>query len=120
METARLSSKGQVTIPVGIRRMLGLQMGENIIFIERSGNVFIMSESGLYSSMLKDRSKETTDLLRFGEDAGKILSEPDDFLPKDKRREILRSLYGSINDQTVTEPPEVDNESPRDWGLMDQ
>ena len=29
------------------------------------------------------------------------------FQPKDKRRETLRSLYGSINDPTLVEPPEV-------------
>ena len=38
---------------------------------------------------------------------------------KDKRREVLRSLYGSIDDPTFVEPPEVEYESPRDWELMD-
>ena len=120
MDTARLSSKGQVTIPVGIRRMLGLQVGENVIFVERSGNVFITSESGLYTSAPKGWSKEMEKLSRFGEDADKTFTEPDNFLPSDKRREILRALYGAIDDPTFTEPPEIDKESPRDWGLMDQ
>ena len=44
MDTARLSSKVQVTIPVNIRRKLGLKAGENVVFINRSNNVFITSE----------------------------------------------------------------------------
>ena len=119
MDTAKLSPKGQVTIPIGIRRMLGLQVGENVIFIERSGNVFITSESGLYTSALKGRPKEMAELSRFGEDVGKTFSEPGNFLPNDKRREILRSLYGSIDDPTCIEPPEVDNASPKDWELIE-
>ena len=45
--TARLSSKGQVTIPIGIRRRLGLRAGENAVFIEHQGGVSIRSAWGL-------------------------------------------------------------------------
>jgi len=38
---------------------------------------------------------------------------------KERRREILRSLYGSLDDPTLVEPMEVEYESPRDWGMMD-
>ena len=58
MDTARLSSKGQVTIPVGIRRKLGLKAGENVIFIERSSNVIIASEQEIKTSMSIGWSKE--------------------------------------------------------------
>jgi len=58
METAKLSSKGQVTIPVGIRRKLGLKTGENVLFIERSSNVIITSEQEIKTSMSGGWSKE--------------------------------------------------------------
>ena len=44
---------------------------------------------------------------------------PENFLPKDKRREIVNSLIGSIDDPTMVEPCEVEIESPRDWYLID-
>ena len=94
MDTARMSAKGQITIPVAVRRRLGLQAGEKIIFMEKSGNVFITAENEVGSS------------------AG--------FLSKDKRRAILRSLYRSINDPALVEPAEIEFESPKEWELMDQ
>jgi AbrB family looped-hinge helix DNA binding protein len=32
MELAKITSKGQVTIPVGIRKELGLKKGDKIVF----------------------------------------------------------------------------------------
>ena len=92
MNTARLSAKGQITIPVAIRRRLGLQTGENVVFVEQSGNVFIASENEMTKVPIHE----------------------------DKRRAILRSLLGSIDDPTFVEPVEVEYESPKDWGLMDK
>jgi len=89
-----LSAQGQVTIPATIRRRLGLREGENVIFVEKSGNVFITSENEA--------------------------NYPADFLSKDKRRTILRSLYSSINDPTFVEPKKVEHESPKDWELLEQ
>jgi len=121
MDTARLSSKGQVTIPIDIRRKLGLRAGENVIFIEKSGNVLITSESKIIASESDGLPKEIAFRhSRFAGIADEAFSEPENFHTKDKRREILRSLYGSINDPTLVEPPEVEYESPRDWELLDQ
>jgi len=94
MDTARMSAKGQVTIPVTIRRRLGLQAGENVVFMEKSGNVFITPEHEVSNST--------------------------SLLSKDERRTILRSLYGSINDSTFVEPAEIEFESPKEWEFMDQ
>ncbi|MCL1792098.1 MAG: type II toxin-antitoxin system RelB/DinJ family antitoxin [Peptococcaceae bacterium] len=49
----------------------------------------------------------------------KTFTEPENFLSKEKRREILRSLYGSAKDPTFVEPKDVEYESSRDWGLLD-
>ena len=79
MDTARLSSKGQVTIPVGIRRKLGLKAGENVIFIEHSNNVIITSEQEIKTSMSGGWSKEfIAAFSRFNDTADDTLIAPDD------------------------------------------
>jgi AbrB family looped-hinge helix DNA binding protein len=110
MDTARLSTKGQVTIPIGIRRRLGLNAGENVSFIEVAGHVFITSERRLGNITPKLQiEKQVDNFPNF---------EPEHFLPKDKRREILATLYGSIDDPTLDEPFGAEIESPRDWEMI--
>jgi AbrB family looped-hinge helix DNA binding protein len=41
IETERMTSKGQVTIPVRIRKLLGLKPGDNVTFVQRDGQVYI-------------------------------------------------------------------------------
>ena len=45
MELAKITSKGQITIPVAIRRLLGVKDGDKVAFVERDGNVMIMNAS---------------------------------------------------------------------------
>ena len=45
MELAKVTSKGQVTIPVEIRRKLGITNGDKVLFIEESGRVSMMNSS---------------------------------------------------------------------------
>ena len=45
MELAKVTSKGQVTIPVEIRRKLGIKNGDKVLFIEESGRVYMMNAS---------------------------------------------------------------------------
>ena len=45
MELARITSKGQVTIPKEIREKLNLEKGSKIAFIEEGGRVFIENEA---------------------------------------------------------------------------
>ena len=41
MELAKITMRGQITIPVGIRRRLGVKDGDKVIFIEENGRVII-------------------------------------------------------------------------------
>ena len=41
MKVARVTSKGQVTIPVEIRRLIGISRGDELIFEEQEGVVTI-------------------------------------------------------------------------------
>ena len=45
MELAKVTSKGQITIPIDIRRKLGVKEGDKILFIEDQGRVIIMNSS---------------------------------------------------------------------------
>ena len=45
MELAKVTSKGQVTIPVEIRRKRGIKNGDNLLFIEESGRIYMMNSS---------------------------------------------------------------------------
>jgi len=45
MEIAKITSKGQVTIPVDIRRKLGVKEGDKVLFVEEAGRVYILNAS---------------------------------------------------------------------------
>jgi AbrB family looped-hinge helix DNA binding protein len=45
MEIAKITSKGQVTIPVDIRRKLGVKEGDKVLFVEEAGKVYILNAS---------------------------------------------------------------------------
>lgn len=45
MELAKVTSKGQVTIPVEIRKKLGIKNGDKVLFIEESGKIYMMNSS---------------------------------------------------------------------------
>jgi antitoxin PrlF len=46
MELAKITSKGQITIPIGIRRALGLKDGDKVVFFQQGGKV-VMENSSL-------------------------------------------------------------------------
>lgn len=45
MELAKVTSKGQVTIPIAIRRRLGIKNGDKLLFVEEAGRVYMMNSS---------------------------------------------------------------------------
>ena len=45
MELAKVTSKGQVTIPIEIRRRLGIKNGDKVLFVEESGRIYMMNSS---------------------------------------------------------------------------
>ena len=47
MDMARVSIKVQVTIPIEIRRKLGLKEGDKVIFVEQGGNVLLLNSNRL-------------------------------------------------------------------------
>jgi len=41
MELAKITSKGQITIPVDIRRKMHLKDGDKVLFIEQNGRYYV-------------------------------------------------------------------------------
>jgi len=47
MDMARVSMKGQVTIPIEIRRKLGLREGDKVIFAEQGESIVLFNSNRL-------------------------------------------------------------------------
>lgn len=45
MELAKVTTKGQITIPIEIRRKLGIKNGDKVLFLEESGKIYLMNSS---------------------------------------------------------------------------
>lgn len=45
MELAKVTSKGQVTIPAAIRKLLGIQEGDKVLFVEEGEKVVMVNAS---------------------------------------------------------------------------
>jgi AbrB family looped-hinge helix DNA binding protein len=51
IETSKITSKGQITLPVAVRRKLNLQTGDKVVFIEDDVGFRICNSSGLTVSV---------------------------------------------------------------------
>ena len=45
MEIAKVTAKGQITIPIDIRRRLGVKEGDKVLFVEEAGRIYIVNSS---------------------------------------------------------------------------
>ncbi len=77
MELARVSSKGQITIPIAIRKKLNLKEGDKILFVEEEGNVYVLNASATalkeIQRQMKDAAKNAG--LESEEDVNKYVEE---------------------------------------------
>jgi len=64
MEIAKLSSKGQITIPIDVRKKLKLKSGDKVVIIEENGR-FYMENSAMMAF-----SRATEDFAGVAEKAG--------------------------------------------------
>jgi AbrB family looped-hinge helix DNA binding protein len=60
----RVTSKGQVTIPLRIRRLLGIRAGSEVEFTEEEGRVYVSRK------VVTDEVRETVGRYRGSADAG--------------------------------------------------
>ena len=47
MELAKITSKGQITLPIQLRRALKLKEGDKVAFIEKNGNFIVINPVSL-------------------------------------------------------------------------
>lgn len=45
MELAKVTSKGQITIPAAIRKLLGVKDGDKVLFVQEGSKVVMMNAS---------------------------------------------------------------------------
>ena len=60
MEMAKVTSKGQITIPVSIRRRLHINEGDKLLFIDRPDGVMMVNPDLLGSEQEVDTAQEYT------------------------------------------------------------
>ncbi len=68
METAYVTSKGQLVVPARLRRKYGIKPGTKICFIERNGEILFQPVTREYirsvCGMLKSETSATEELLK--------------------------------------------------------
>ena len=77
MELAKITSKGQITLPISIRRVLNLKDGDKVAFIEKDGNYIIVNPVSLaIDEVRKEVEGEAERLgLKTEEDVAKMIKE---------------------------------------------
>jgi AbrB family looped-hinge helix DNA binding protein len=83
MDLARVSSKGQITIPVEIRKKLNLKEGDKVLFIEENGKIVLANSSYIALKEMQDAMKDEA------EKVGLVSEENVNDLIKDIRKELL-------------------------------
>ncbi len=87
MEIARITTKGQITIPKEIRKKLNLKEGDKIIFLEQEGRIYFENAALVAFNRIQDAMA--------GEAQKVGLSSPEEMnqLVKEIRKEIWEERY---------------------------
>lgn len=77
MELAKITSKGQITLPISIRRVLNLKDGDKVAFIEKDGNYIIVNPVSLAIDEVRKEFEGEADRLglKTEEDVAKMIKE---------------------------------------------
>ena len=57
MEMAKVTSKGQITIPISIRRRLGINEGDKLLFIDRPDGVMMVNPDMLSGGQVEESAE---------------------------------------------------------------
>jgi len=83
MEVARITSKGQVTIPRDIRVKMDLKKGDKILFFEENGKYFLQNSASIALKNIQDIMKGEAERAGF--------NDPDDIVKYIKTRRKTRN-----------------------------
>lgn len=86
MELAKITSKGQITLPISIRRILNLKDGDKVAFIEKNGQYIIVNPVSLAIDNAREAFKGEAERLglKNEEDVVKLVKE----VRKEKAKEV--------------------------------
>lgn len=87
MEVSRITSKGQITIPVEIRKKLNLKTGDKVIFIEDGDKIIFANSSMIALREFQQAMKGEA------EKAGIYTEEDLDRLVKEVRKDLWEKKY---------------------------
>ena len=85
MELAKVSSKGQITIPISVRNRLNLRTGDKVVIIEENGRYYMENSAALAFQKVEEA---------FAGEAGQAGFQDEEDMQnymKDLRREIRES-----------------------------
>jgi AbrB family looped-hinge helix DNA binding protein len=98
MEMAKVTAKGQITIPIDVRRRLGLNEGSRMLFIEYENGFFVVNENRIDMDTLRGAKVRTTykgwpedyvkALMAFDTPSAPLFEEHED-IPWTEREELL-------------------------------
>ena len=106
LEIAKVTAKGQITIPIEIRKRLGVKAGDKILFLEEAGRI-IFTNASMYP--LEQVQKDTASMA--AEEGVELLINQDRLLadPIGSRSSLSALLAkvtdGSVHDEVVTGGP---------------
>ena len=63
MELAKITAKGQITLPINIRKILNLKEGDKVAFLEKDGNFIIVNPVSLAINEVRNEFKGEADRL---------------------------------------------------------
>lgn len=80
IEQAKVMSKGQITIPLEIRKLLNLKNGDKVSFIVENNSVVMVNSEFLALKLIQEELKGDADRLgiQSEEDINKLLKEDDE------------------------------------------
>jgi len=86
MEVAKITSRGQITIPIDIRKKLGVKEGDKIVFIEDNGRIFVANTAKVaFANMRSAFSGEAERLgLRTEQDIVALVDETREEMRKER------------------------------------
>ena len=68
MEVAKITSRGQITIPVDIRKKLGVREGDKVIFFEDQGQIVIANAAKIAFANMQEAFKGEAERLGLKDD----------------------------------------------------
>ena len=77
MELAKVTTKGQITLPISIRRALNIKDGDKVAFIEKDGNFIVINPVSLAIDEVRTEFEGEADKvgLKTEEDVVKMIKE---------------------------------------------